>query len=57
MNEIDGHTIAQAFYGAPMLEAEARERQGTRTDINQIIDEGEKVERLKHLEKGATNNG
>ncbi len=39
--EIDnqGHQITQILYGAPMLESEAKGRQGARTDISQQIDQ------------------
>ena len=42
MNEINGHAIAQAFYGAPMLEAEAKNRQGARADITEQIPQSER---------------
>ncbi len=39
-----GHAIAQALFGPPMLEAEAKNRQGARTDITKQIPESDRGE-------------
>ena len=62
-NKNNGHKIAQAFYGLPMLEAEAKERplatlkKGDSPSLLKKFRKLRKAKRLKHLEKGVANNG